>query len=139
MQSFVHNNSLPVLVVVVFPCDVHVSMVLQPSCWLVLLLLLACGSIGCFFVSVVQKVSNLSCRDELYMMCFVAAVVFHPPLDPMPSTITDAFCWHSLAPALSCQHPLLLSHQHHYHNHNYCPHSTMFTCTIKAAPYCCCC
>jgi hypothetical protein len=102
---------------------------------LLLLLLLACGSIDCFLVCVVQIVSNISCRDVLCMLCFAAAVVvFHPPLHPMPSTITDAFCWHSLAPELSCKQsrlllaPLPLSLPqlsfplHHVHLHNQgCP------------------
>jgi hypothetical protein len=82
----------------------------------------------CFFVSVVQSVSNLSCRDVLCMLCFVAVLVgIHPSLHPMRSTITDAFRWHSLAPALSCQQsivtvtsaplsqPQLSSPLHHVH------------------------
>jgi hypothetical protein len=91
MQCFVRTSNPWLVFVVVNGIATHL---------LVLLLLLACGSIGCFFVSVVQYVSNISCRDVLCMLCFVAAVVFYPPLHPMPSTITDAFfCWHLLAPA----------------------------------------
>jgi hypothetical protein len=96
-------NPWLVLVVVVASCDVHVSMVLRPTCWLCCCCCWLVWSIGCFFVSVVQGVSNISCRDVLCILCFVAAVVFHPPLHPMPSTNTEVFfCWHSLAPALSC-------------------------------------
>jgi hypothetical protein len=95
-QLFTHCVSLLLLLRVMFMCQWYCNIPPAGSA-------AVAGSIGCFFVSVVQFVSNISCRDALCMLCFVAAVVVHPPHHPTPSTITDAFfCWHLLAPALSC-------------------------------------